>query len=140
MEEITTFVNTQLLPHWPFFAVMVIFMVIMQVVKSNVFTKKAHETHKPVWLWWWGRKTLALHPLALGALLGLVWRNPEPGIETLPACMAYFSLSGALSIAAYEVIKGLLAKKGININIPGVDETIPPTEPKTEEPKTDTPA
>jgi hypothetical protein len=98
---------------------------------KNVFTKTAHLNRKPVWLWWWGRKTLALHPIAAGVVLGFIWREPEPGITNLAACMGYFAMAGAMSTSAYEVLKGLAKKQGYDLNLPGVDPSIPPAKPKT---------
>lgn len=108
-----------ILPHWPFFAWMAIAMIIGRVVTLNIFTKTAHYTRKPVWFWWWGRKTLALHPILAGAMLGIFWRNPEPGVDTLAACMGYFAASGGLSVWAYELVKGLAKKQGYDLKIPG---------------------
>lgn len=121
--EITSEVFNALIVHWPFVAALVIFMLVGQVVKTNIFTKTAHQTKKPAWLFWWGRKTLTLHPILGGMLLGLVWRNPEPGIDTLVECMGYFALSGALSVWAYEFLKGLAKKQGIDLDLPGVPDS-----------------
>lgn len=126
MQDVVNFVTESLLPHWPFLTALVIFMIIGQVVKSAVFTKDAHKTRSPKWLFWWGRKTLPLHPIAGGLVVGLVWRNPEPGIASLAASMGYFAMAGALSVWAYEFLKGLAKKEGIDISLPGVDDTLPP--------------
>jgi len=125
MEEISTFIDSNLVLHWPFFAAMVIFMISGQVMISNVFIRTAHQKHKPVWFWWWGRKTLALQPIILGLVLGVIWRNPEPGVDTLPDCMGYFALAGGLSVWAYEFLKGIMKKKGINLDLPGIDSIAP---------------
>jgi len=129
MEGIVEFINTNLLPHWPFVAAMMIFMVVGEVATKNVFTKDAHKTNKPVWLFWWGRKTLALHPILAGMFLGLVWRNPEAGVDTLVESMAYFALAGTCSVWAYEFLKGVAKKEGIDLDLPGVDSSIPPPPP-----------
>lgn len=126
MEDIAKFVTDSLLPHWPFLTALVIFMMGGQVVKMVVFPKNGHLTRKPVWLFWWGRKTLPLHPIVLGLLLGVVWRNPEPEVTSLAASMGYFAMAGALSVWAYEFLKGLAKKQGINLELPGVDDSLPP--------------
>lgn len=119
-----------ILPHWPFFTAMVIFTITGQVAKEAVFPKRGWLTRKPVWLFYWGRKTLPLHPILLGAGLGLVWRNPDPLTTNLPASMAYFAFAGALSVWCFEVVKALLKKEGIDLEIPGVtDTTVPPPPP-----------
>jgi hypothetical protein len=129
MDEIVTFINTNLLPHWPFVCAMLIFMIIGQVVKTSVFPKDGWKTHKPVWLFWWGRKTLPLHPIVAGMLMGLVWHSPEAGVTTTAACVGYFAMAGAISVWAYEFLKGLAKKEGIDLNLPGVDDSVPPSPP-----------
>lgn len=126
MEEILTTINTYLVPHWPFLAAIIVFMTVGQVLMNNVFTKTAHRISKPVWFWWWGRKTLPLQPILLGIILGVFWKNPEVGVDTLPERTAYFAMAGALSVWAYEFLKGLAKKEGIDLTLPGADETIPP--------------
>jgi hypothetical protein len=113
-----------LLAHWPFIAVWVISMIVFQVVNKNVFPRGGVGT-----LQVWGRKTHALQPIIVGALVGLVWRNPDPLVTNLAAGIAYFSLSGALSTSSYEVLKGLLARQGIDISLDGVDSSILPPPP-----------
>lgn len=120
--EITAELVDSALVHWPFITALVIFMLVGQVVKTSVFTKTAYTTKKPSWLFWWGRKTLTLHPIVGGVLTGLLWRNPEPRVDSLVESMGYFALSGALSVWAYELIKGLAKKRGIDLELPGVDE------------------
>ena len=128
--DVGEIINNQILPHWPFAAWVVISMVIGQVMSKNVFTKTAHYTQKPVWFWWWGRKTLPLHPIAAGLVMGLIWRNPENGVDTLVESCAYFALAGALSVWGYETLKGFAKEKGIDIDLPGVDESVPPSPPQ----------
>lgn len=116
--------------HWPFVAWLMVSMLIGQVMKTAVFTKESFKTKKPKWLFWWGRKTLVVHPIVAGLLIGLAWRNPEPSVDTLPECMGYFAMAGALSVWAYELLKGLAKKEGFDLKLPGVDDsTIPPSAP-----------
>ena len=111
-----------ILPHWPFFGAMVMFMIVGQFMTKQVFTKTAHYDKKPVWFWWWGRKTLPLHPIVAGLGLGFLWNNPEPGSVEGAASMAYFATSGALSIWLYEMLKGIAKSRGIDLSLPGVDD------------------
>jgi hypothetical protein len=129
MDGIAEFVNTNLLPHWPFVSGMMIFMIIGRVMSKNIFFKDAHKTNKPVWLFWWGRKTLALHPIVAGLMLGMIWRDPEAGVKGLAASMGYFAMAGAFSVWAYETLKGIAKKEGIDLDLPGVDDSVPPTPP-----------
>lgn len=128
--EITSEVINALVLHWPFVAWLVVSMLIGQVMKTAVFPKDGVKTKKPKWLFYWGRKTLVLHPILAGLVVGLVWVNPEPGVETFPESLGYFALAGALSVWAYELLKGLAKKEGIELKLPGVDDsTIPPSNP-----------
>lgn len=40
--------------------------------------------------------------------------------------MGYFAMAGAFSVWAYELLKGLAHKEGIDIDLPGVDDSTPP--------------
>lgn len=126
-----------LLPHWPALAWMTIAGITGRVMSKSVFTKaRAVEKHDKPWkshFWWWGRQTLALHPVAAGFFLGLFWRNPEGASPAWPTIGAsiYFGASGGLSTWAYEVVKGLLKKRGIDIE--GGESVVPP-EPPAETP------
>lgn len=136
MSDISDLINSDILPHWPFFAAMCFFMITGRVMTQNVFTKTAHLENKPVWFWWWGRKTLPLHPILLGILLGIIWRKPEPDIVRLIPRMGYFSLAGGLSTWCYEFIKSLAKKRGIDLDLPGVDSVPPSAPPPTMTPST----
>jgi hypothetical protein len=111
-----------LAPHWPGFAWVIIAMLIVQVLKGAVFTKlRAHKKQKTQWFWWWGYKVLPLQPMVLGALIGLLWTDPEGATPAWPrvASCIYFACFGGLSVWAFEVIKGLLKRRGIDLTIPG---------------------
>jgi len=127
VDSLSDFINSDVLPHWPFFSALIFFMVTGQVMVKSVFTKNAHLENKPVWFWWWGRKTLPLHPIVLGILLGIIWKEPEPDIVRLIPRMGYFATAGGLSVWGYELLKGIAKKKGINLDLPGID-SIPPSD------------
>lgn len=102
--------------HWPFFAFAIVAMMINQVIKSSVFTKKRAITKsKMQWFFWWSYKTLPLHPVGLGALVGLVWLNPENDVWPIVASVFYFALGGTLSVWLYQIIKGLAKKRGLDL-------------------------
>ena len=118
------------LAHWPFMAWAIIAAVIGQVMKSAVWTKKrAHTKGKAQWVWWWGYKTLPLHPIFAGFILGIAWQNPEAADPAWAwvASSVYFATAGALSVSLYQVVKGLAKKRGVSLGpLPG--ESKPPPE------------
>ena len=121
-------------PHWPFIMASVVFMVIGQVMTGSIFTReRAYAQFKDQLpknvsylpgrsrvklkyrkAWWWAYKTLPLHPVASGALLGLVIQAPEPGIDGASASL-YFAGAGAVSVFLYQVIKGLAKRQDIDL-------------------------
>lgn len=107
------------LAHWPFMAWTIIAAAIGQVMKTAVWTKKrAHTKGKAQWLFWWAYKTLPLHPILGGAILGLIWQNPEhadPAWSWI-ASVVYFATAGALSVSLYQVVKGIAKKKGFDFS------------------------
>ena len=115
-----------LLPHWPFVAATLVFMLVGTVANKRIFTEaEAAKKRKLQWFFWWARKTLPLHPVVTGVLLGIVWKLPEAGVDTLVERAAYFGLAGACSVFAYELLKGLAKKRGIDLALPG-DSPVPP--------------
>lgn len=132
MDNLEQIVNS-VLPHWPGIAWMVIAAAIGQVMTKSVFTKtKAHTKSKYQWFWWWMRKTLPLHPVGAGFVLGLMWRNPEGANPAWGAVASaiYFGAFGGGSTWVYETAKGLLEKKGIDIDGP---DSVPPPHPRSGE-------
>jgi hypothetical protein len=118
------------LTHWPWATVTFGFMIIGQVMKSAVWTERRART-KGRWqpFWWHGYKMRVLHPMAAGLVLGFFWRNPEEGVNGAPFSMCYFFGAGAMSVIAFEVLKAMAKKKGIELSIPGASE--PPTPPSS---------
>ena len=116
-----------LAPHWPGLAWMLIAMLVGQVMAHRVFTREhAHRKRKGQWFWWWMRKTLPLHPVAAGLLLGVLWQDPEGTDWPWIASPMYFSAFGGGSIWAYEVIKGLLKRQGFDVGMLPGSSSAPP--------------
>ncbi|KKN75999.1 hypothetical protein LCGC14_0375560 [marine sediment metagenome] len=130
MDQVMEFLNAHVLPHWPFIAWAVIAMVIGQVMVKNIFTKKHAETLRPKWLWYWARKTLPLHPVLSGIVIGIFWRNPEPAVMGIVPAAAYFGVAGALSLWLFEVLRRAAAKRGVVLALPG--QTVAPGDLKKE--------
>lgn len=120
-------VDTYILPHWPFFAVVLVFAVIGQFTSKHVFTRdRAYTKGRFQWLWWWGRESLSVHPLLAGGLLGLVWFNPEHAdpVWHWTTTVGYFAFAGAISLFGWALLKGWLKRKGVTLSLPG--ESVPP--------------
>lgn len=121
-------------PHWPFVAAMFILAFIGQVLKGVVWTEanflrwRMHTPNAILWrFFWWGRKTLPLHPVAAGALLGLIPSMPVgSGVEGRTAAMLYFAFAGVLSTWAFAIVKAWAKSKDIDLKIPGNGSSTPP--------------
>ena len=114
----------QVLEHWPFVAIVTIAMLLGEVFKRALWTRERTESGKPRWFWWWARKTMPLHPVLFGVVVGLFWTDPEDrGWDRIPS-VAYFAFAGALSVWAFEVIRRIAKRKGVSISLPG--DSIPP--------------
>jgi len=116
----------------PFVAWAITASIVGQVMKTQVFTRdRAKDTGSKLHLFWkWARKTLPLHPVAVGAAIGLVWPGTiEDGYQggTI-AGVLYFAIAGALSVWTFETLKGVLKKyEGIELGpLPGQSEPPPP--------------
>lgn len=143
MEELWTFISENILPHWPFLVVTLVFTVVGQFTSKKVFTKaRAYDKAKGAWykpwanqwFWWWGRETLALHPILTGAILGLMWQNPEMAEPSwgLAASIGYFAGAGVASLFAWNFLKSYAKKKGIDLQLPG-NSVRPPSEAKDDD-------
>lgn len=109
-----------LISHWPFIAFSFVMMIVTQVCKSAVFTKKrAHMKGKAQWFFWWAYKTLPLHPVVAGFIIGAIWRNPEGADPAWPviASMFYFAVAGGISVWLYQIIKGVAKKRGYDLSV-----------------------
>jgi len=134
MSEIINDITKMLSEHWEFFAVMFTFMIVAQVTKTSVFTKKrAEDTHNKLigHFWWWGRKTLPIHPVVSGGIVGLFWTNPNDAVTSTIASIFYFAFAGAMSVWGYQILKGIMKKKNIELTLPGNESVTPPKPKKT---------
>jgi hypothetical protein len=138
VEDIVQFLSD----HWPFIVFALVASMVAQVFKSAVWTaKRADSKGVKGWFFWWGRKTLPLHPVFAGALFGLIPGLPvSPGVpETMAAHAMYYGAAGLASTWAFDVLKGIAKKRGITIqspiSLPPDDEvdTNPGTPPPTPE-------
>lgn len=124
MEVFFETMRANLLPHWPFAMMAIVFMVVGQVMTTRVFTReRAYDTYDSSiagWIWYWGRETLPLHPILAGALLGIVWQDPEAAGLGLVPSMGYFAGSGAVSLFTWIFLKAYYKRRlGVDIYLPG---------------------
>lgn len=133
MEIITEYV----FPHWPFIVATLIFATMGQVMKATVFTKANVVKYKASdsklgrivgELLWWGRKSLPMHPVIAGALLGGVPGIPvsAPMGEVATAVkQLYYAGAGMASTWAFAILKSVAKKRGIELDMPR-ESTVPP--------------
>lgn len=124
MDEILS----QMLTHWPFLAASLIFAVIVQMLKGTCYTKANILKYKQSIPWvgellWWMRKTLPMHPVVYGVILGLIPGIPaSPGVETVAAKCLYFALAGICSTWIFGILKSIAKKRGIELKLPAEDD------------------
>jgi hypothetical protein len=105
---------------WSFWATILVLTVIGQFTSTKLFTRvRAYTKGRWQGLWWWGRETLMLHPLAAGAVIGLSWQDPQGLGWPLMGSLLYFGTAGVLSLGAWAFLKGKLKDRGIDVRLPG---------------------
>lgn len=127
--------------HWPLMVITLVLAFIGQIAKGAVFTKEriehywimAHTGDKPKSalvlnkFYWWGRKTLPMHPVLAGAALAFVPGIPVgPGIEGTATRVVYFMGGGILSTWAFDLLKGFAKQHGLSLRLPGESSSPPP--------------
>lgn len=109
--------------HWPFVATALIFATVGQVLKAAVWTQRnflrwrVDEPNAVLWrVFWWGRKTLPLHPVGAGALLGLVPAMPtSAGVDSTSGSVLYFAFAGVASTWVFATLKAAAKRKGLDL-------------------------
>lgn len=127
-----------LLSHWPFLAYSIISLIVVHVCKGILWTKKNVDVSKVSPAIWWARKTLPLHPVVIGLLVGLIPGVPaSAGIEAVAAKCLYFGGAGASSTWIFDVIKGIAKQRGFDLKLPGASHEAAqaPAEPLVEIPE-----
>jgi hypothetical protein len=95
--------------HWPFLAVAIILAFIGEVIKGLILGKDKSEMRDNAFTRFYA-KTMPLHPIVTGALLGLVLSTTIPDVVLtggVVSSILYFALSGALSSSIYNLLKSL---------------------------------
>jgi hypothetical protein len=120
-----------LLQHWPFAATALILSVVGQAVKRVFFDDPTAKGWRLI-----GRKTLPMHPVVVGALLGFIPSMPiSPGVVSWSGRILYFAFAGVCSTWAFNVLKQVLKKEGIVLD---GNSTKPPPAPAEDVPAPDT--
>jgi hypothetical protein len=117
------------LAHWPFIVFTLVAAMVVQIFKGAVWTaKRAEGKGAKAGFFWWMRKTLPLHPVAAGALFGLIPGLPlSNGMEpTMATAMMYYAAAGLVSTWAFAVLKGIAKRKGIELPTANGETTPPP--------------
>lgn len=111
MLDIPTLISDYLLPHWGFVAYALVAAFLGELCKRRWFTREHALTSE------WAhrlRRTLPLHPVLLGGLLGYLPGMPAgPGVVGGTARSLYFALSGVLSTFLYDVVVQWLRDRGL---------------------------
>lgn len=119
--------NEYVIPHWPFLVVMSALWLVGHFMERSVFTKERCDKG---WFWHWGRESMELHPLVGGALIGLIWHNPELADPpwSWQESVGYFAGAGIASLGFWWLLtKVIFPKLGVKpdgFRLPG--ESDPP--------------
>lgn len=104
-----SFVNNYVLPYWHLFVSAAILSLFLEFFKKYVFTKTLAASHT---VWLWIRRTMPLHPVIAGALMGLIPGMPLPdGVKGTTAAALYYAGSGLLSTWGYDLFRQWLAAR-----------------------------
>lgn len=119
------------LAHWPFIASAFVLSIVGQVMKNSLWTEENAKAHK---LYSLGRKTLPLHPVVCGILMGVAWKGlpVSPGVEGASARVLYFAFSGVAATWLFALIKAWAKKEGYDVALPG--ESVKPEAPNGDQP------
>ena len=128
-------IDNYIIPNWLFIVTTLFLAMTGQVAKATLWTEgniKKYRGKKMGQIIWWGRKTLPLHPVILGAVISFVPGLPYPeAVATAAAKFLYMAGAGVMSTWAFALLKGALKKADIEIEIPR--ESVVPETPKTPE-------
>lgn len=100
-------------PYMQYWTLLVVTGALMLIGKVSAAIFHKGRTN---WMWWL-HKTLSVQPLVWGALSGALF-HLRPSLA--PSVLAGIGC-GAASVAAYQIAKGLLKQRGIDLDLPGLD-------------------
>lgn len=95
--------------HWPFLATALVIATIVQALKRVIPDGSKHQR--------WFRPLLPIIPLLLGASAGFIVGMPMPlDDSTRTTIVLYYTMSGVASTWVFDVVKKLLAARGIDVD------------------------
>jgi len=114
MENLWSFVQNELLVHWPFIAFALVLGVVAQILKTQILTRDVVKTSKVIW---WIRRVFPLVLILLGGVVGFFWPgDPSPGVCCTMHKVWYFMASASLSIVGFNAFKQWIKEK-CNVDI-----------------------
>lgn len=135
VEAIWAFCTENVFPNWPYiwpFALAcLVSMIIGQLFRRRLWTSSNAKRSKLISF---GRETIPAHPLLVGAITGLIWRNPCGVPWSLIASSGYFMASGIVALVGYFFLDKWVEKKfGIDLDeLFDEPESIPPHQTMTD--------
>lgn len=130
--EIWTFFTEEMLPYWPLITAATSLYIMGEFFKRYVWTKEKAASKGGLWLW--ARRTLPFHPMVAGALIGVVWRDPQAGVEGLVPSMGYFVGAGLLAVVFFNILRQMLKKK-YDLKVEIFADSLPPPKHPDENPR-----
>lgn len=109
MTDAWAWMASNVAPHWPWVAGYFGFYFVGAFMKAQVWTKRRARTSKPFHFM---RRTMAMHPVLVGALVGALPSMPvSPGIEYPLGAMLYWCSAGMASSFTFHAFSDYLKKK-----------------------------
>ncbi len=113
LQDIWVWLVEHVLVHWPFISGITFFYITGVFMKAQVWTKeRAFTPGKMRNFFHFMRRTMAMHPVITGALIGCIPAVPvSPGIEGFASDVLYWSSSGLCSSFAFHAFASFVKKK-----------------------------
>lgn len=112
------------LPYLSFLAVSFLCYLCTGVAKGAVWTADNMQKGKKLWwFFWWGRKSVPMHPVVAGAVIGAILNAvggvPQPSwVSGTTGTIFYYGTAGMLSTWIFDVIKAFARRYGIVLKDP----------------------
>lgn len=125
--------------HWPYFAMLISITWVGFATESNIFTRERAYLYRgrsfaakaQQAFWYWGRETLAYHPILVSLLLAFLWPDPELRGFRPAETVGYWISCGLVGQALWVAGRAYLKRKGIVLHVPGDTDRPPPAQRNT---------